>query len=64
MPAGRTSLGQRRFFLGRVYQGGSCGAPTWYLAQCRCHGTTQTEAVLWRDSEAIAWRDWDVTATN
>ena len=34
------------------------------LAHCRCRGTTQSEAVLWRDSEAIAWRDWDVTATN
>jgi len=27
-------------------------------------GTTQGEAVLWRDSETIAWCDWDVTATN
>ena len=26
-------------------------------------GTTQGEAVLWRDSETIAWCDWDVTAT-
>ena len=25
-------------------------------------GTTQSEAVLWRDSETIAWRDRDVTA--
>ncbi len=25
---------------------------------------TQSEAVLWLDSETIAWRDWDVTAAN
>jgi hypothetical protein len=34
----------------------------WHVAIAA--GTTQSEAVLWCDSEAIAWRDWDVTATN